>query len=180
MPISLTNSLTFFSFIFCFPFFPSTAKSFSYSGAIVNFTVPTAVFTLNITAQGAQGGLTSGATGPGGRGAKLFGVFTVQPNQILWIMVGQQPPTGGVSYFPGGGGATFIGIGSTYTSSLPLLVAGGGGGVYDGSLAPTTNAVITNVTGSGDGGGYSPGRSGNGAPSQSCGGSSKPTFLHKY
>ena len=137
---------------------------------IANFTVPSGVYSLNITAQGAQGGLTSGASGPGGYGAKLFGVFSVQPNQVLWILVGQQPPSGGASYYPGGGGGTFIGIGVTFNSSTPLLVAGGGGGVYSGALVSSTNAVITNITGSGDGGGSAPGRNGYGAPSQACGG----------
>jgi hypothetical protein len=90
----------------------------TYSGQIVNWTVPAGVNTINILANGAQGG------GGGGFGARMQGDFNVIPGQVLKILVGQM---GGLSQNQvgnGGGGGSFV----TLSDDTPLLVAGGGGG----------------------------------------------------
>ena len=38
--------------------------------------------------------------------------------------------TSGVGGYVGGGGGSFVSLGSTLNASVPLLVAGGGGGCY--------------------------------------------------
>ncbi len=129
----------------------------NYSGSIVTWTVPAGVTSINISAKGAQGG--SANTGTGGLGAIMTGAFSVTPGQVLSILVGQQP-TGGT--YAGGGGGTFVGLGATYTSATPMIVAGGGGGAYTG----TGGGASTGTSGNGP----VPGTSGNGAGSTSCGG----------
>ncbi|MEI6766445.1 MAG: T9SS type A sorting domain-containing protein [Bacteroidota bacterium] len=130
---------------------------FSYTGSIVNWTVPTGVGTITITARGAQGGSNGGT---GGLGAIITGTFTVSAGQVLSLLVGQQPPN---NYsFAGGGGGTFVALGSSYASASPLVVAGGGGGSSSGNGGDAS-------TGN-NGNGPAPGTSGNGAPSTSCGG----------
>lgn len=78
-----------------------------------------------------------------GRGADFSGTFLIsnsdQGNK-LWIAVGQMPSnnvpvtttyTGNVgnsgACFNGGGGGTFLGIGATLATAVPIIVAGGGG-----------------------------------------------------
>ncbi len=52
------------------------------------------------------------------------GVFYLQAGTVLQILVGAQPPTP-AGFFPGGGGGTFIGLGSSYATATPLIAAGG-------------------------------------------------------
>jgi hypothetical protein len=82
--------------------FNFAVASFSYTGAIVSWTVPTTAVWL-ITARGAQGG--SHASGNGGLGAYMQGSFSLSQGQVLSILVGQQPPINAFRY-PGGGGGT--------------------------------------------------------------------------
>jgi len=117
-------------------------QSYSFSGSVQTFTVPTGVTTLNIEALGAQGGNHSpgqyysgnsycGCNG--GNGADIKGTFTVTPGQVISIIVGQQgsDQSGGNSGNggAGGGGGSFV-----YTAGPNLLIAAGGGGggaLYD-------------------------------------------------
>jgi hypothetical protein len=139
-----------------------TVQTFSYSGTIGSFTVPPCVTTISMDVRGAQGGF--GNSGTGGLGARMTGVFTVIPGQVLRYLVGQCPGnvSSGSFTFPGGGGGSFVANGASIATSTPMCVAGGGGGGYGttGDNAP--------ITTSGTGG--NPGINGNGAPSSSCGG----------
>lgn len=140
--------------------------AFSYTGAIQTWTVPALVTSVTITAKGAQGGQAAVAN-VGGLGASVSGVFAVTPGQVLSILVGQQPaPNLGLR--PGGGGGTFVALGSSYATATPMIVAGGGGGSFTGGAGQA--GQILNVTTTGNGGGPVPGTSGNGAASTSCGG----------
>ena len=102
--------------------------------AIQSYIIP---FTGNyvLTAAGAQGG--AGAS-PGGRGARVEGLFYFRQGEILEIIVGMQGGAGWQRAFApdhtacggGGGGATWIWKTAAANSrpTWPLLVAGGGGG----------------------------------------------------
>jgi hypothetical protein len=67
------------------------------------------------------------STGVGGRGASIRGTFPLSAGQSLSFLIGEQPPLVPGKY-PGGGGATFVGLGANFSAATPLLVAGGGGG----------------------------------------------------
>ncbi len=131
-------------------------------GTIQTWTVPPCVTTVTIEARGAQGGFNS--SGTGGNGARMIGVFTVTPGQLLYVLAGKTPGlvTNTGHTYPGGGGGSFVGTGTSIATAMPMIAAGGGGGgeSVSGDAAP--------VTTSGTGG--SPGTNGNGAPSSQCGG----------
>jgi prepilin-type N-terminal cleavage/methylation domain-containing protein len=171
----------------------SGSVKFDYTGNIVNWTVPAGVTKINIITKGAQGGYVNyeanvfdpntgewlGAENKatiGGKGAYVSADFTVTPGQVLSILVGQQPDSPASDYgysFPGGGGGTFVALGSNYTTATPLLVAGGGGaaaGDWWGFGDTGQGGQVSNINSSGDGGGYNPGTNGNGAPSVECAG----------
>ncbi|WP_338868459.1 endo-1,C4-beta-glucanase [Myxococcus stipitatus] len=81
-----------------------------------------------ITATGASG--ASAVAGiPGGCGAKVSGVFSLQKNDTLQMLVGQMGTP--ATYSAGGGGGSFVA-----KSGSPLLIAGGGGGLRVGALVP--------------------------------------------
>jgi hypothetical protein len=117
--------------------------------------------TYQITAAGASGGYVSGSTP--GLGASMAGNFNLTAGTTLQVLVGQSPGLVSGNY-SGGGGGTFVAMGSNYATATPLLVAGGGGGAIGsstGANAPTTTS----------GTGANPGTNGNGATvSQVCGG----------
>ena len=115
-----------------------SSQTFSYSGSIDTFTVPSGITTINIEAWGAQGGYALNSSYSGGYGARMKGDFTVTPGSNLKILVGQQ---GGSTstYCSGGGGGSFVWVDGQAT---PLIVAGGGGGggaSSSGSEHGTTN-----------------------------------------
>ena len=105
----------------------ATLIDFTYTGSLVDFTVPT-TGTYQIVAFGAQGGngqivnfLGETIVSPGGNGAEIGGNFNLTASEVLQIAVGG---AGGDDITGGGGGGTFvIGPGNT-----PLVIAGGGGG----------------------------------------------------
>src|SRR5436190_19332353 len=105
-------------------------QTFSYSGTIQNFTVPTCVYVMTIQAKGAQGGYHSSSTVNSGLGADMKGTFTVTPGQVLKILVGQQPSI--ITAGNGGGGGSFV----TDIADNPLIIAGGGGGSSGGTDSP--------------------------------------------
>jgi hypothetical protein len=96
---------------------------FSYTGSIVEFTVPTSG-TYKIEAWGAKGGGGTTPVGPPGAYSKSF-VFLNKDERIK-ILVGEKGypgyNDGTFIYCGGGGGGTFIAKDRT-----PLCVAGGGG-----------------------------------------------------
>ncbi len=94
--------------------------TFSYTGSIENWTVPSGVTLVTIEARGAQGGNSS--YGTGGLGALIQGTVSVTPGEQLKVLVGEQGY--GDSDGAGGGGGSFI----TRSDDTPLVIAGGGGG----------------------------------------------------
>ncbi len=71
------------------------------------------------------GAAGNNASSGGGYGTKMKGDFELDNGDKLIILVGQM---GTSSYYGGGGGGTYVGIGASYNSADPLIVAGGGGG----------------------------------------------------
>jgi hypothetical protein len=117
----------------------SGSQTFSYSGSIVNWTVPVGVTSVDIETWGAQGG--NGNGGAGGLGARMKGTFTVTPGQVLKVLVGGQ---GGSGNQGGGGGGSFV----TTSANAPLCIAGGGGGgIWSAGYDYGTSAGTTSNTG---------------------------------
>jgi len=128
--------------------------TFSYTGAVQTYTVPPAVFSLLIDANGAAGGRSIGTT-PGphdpGLGGRVQTTLAVNPGDIINIYVGEVgldgvpggSATGGwngggagngafVSYGGGsGGGASDIRIGGTALANRVIIAAGGGGSGFN-------------------------------------------------
>ena len=133
--------------------------SFSFTGGMQTWTVPSDVTMVSFTAYGAQG--SNGSGGDGGLGAIIQGTFEVTPGDTYDILVGEQSlinyGTGGHNgNSTGGGGGTFVALNST-----PIIIAGGGGG--GGYVSGGTNASLTEDGAAGLGpGGASGGSSGNG------------------
>ena len=135
---------------------PPGTQTFSYTGSIQNWTVPTGVTSLSFTAEGAQGGSGTAGYGFGGLGGRVQGSLSVTPGQVLSIYVGQMPLSniGGFNgggnganntYGRGGGGATDIRIGGVALANRVVVAAGGGGG--------GTNCFSGNQNNGGVGGG---------------------------
>ena len=122
---------------------PPTAVTFTYTGQIVNWTVPNGVGSITIQAKGAQGG---GNSTNGGKGAIMKGTFDVIPGEVLKILVGQQGTADQAQtplhnfnvYGSSGGGGTFI----VKSNNTPLIIAGGGGGASIFNTAGQ-NALLT-------------------------------------
>ncbi|KKS51781.1 MAG: hypothetical protein UV82_C0019G0001, partial [Candidatus Magasanikbacteria bacterium GW2011_GWD2_43_18] len=138
-------------------------ETFSYTGSMQTFTVPSGVTSINIETLGASGGYSddgaAGNTRPG-KGAKMSGTFSVTPGQVLKILVGREgTPAEGVgsgNRAGGGGGGTFV----TDINNVPLIVSGGGGGESWASF--NVNGVDAVTTNTGTGGGSTSGRGGGG------------------
>ncbi|MBD2753918.1 hypothetical protein [Spirosoma validum] len=133
----------------------TTTQSFSYTGQIVSWTVPTGVTSLTIEARGAEGGFGDRQFGgdfiifPAGKGALIRGTVAVSGGQTLKILVGQKSPNRN-----GGGGGSFI----TTNTNAPLIIAGGGGG------SGTDYDLATKDGQSSRTGGANGGSDGNGGP----------------
>ena len=97
-------------------------QSFTYTGRIVTWPVPTGITSLTIEARGAEGGAALGSNVSAGKGAIISARMDVTSGQALSILVGQQLSGKGT----GGGGSFVVGPGSS-TAPVPLVVAGGGG-----------------------------------------------------
>ncbi|MGE0568032.1 MAG: T9SS type A sorting domain-containing protein [Bacteroidia bacterium] len=104
-------------------------NTFSYTGSLQTYTVPTGVTQITIEARGAQGGDNISLTNLGGKGAQMIGTFTTTPGQVLNIIVGQKGfnATSGNAFngAGGGGGGSFVYLPAALQ---PLIAAGGGGG----------------------------------------------------
>jgi hypothetical protein len=105
----------------------ATLFDFTYSGSLVDFTIPT-TDTYQILAFGAQGGdgtfcAATCFVGPGGRGAEIGGNFSLTAGEALQIAVGGMGASS-LEQVPGGGGGSFV----VAPGNTPLVIAGGGGG----------------------------------------------------
>ena len=108
--------------------------------------------------------MLSGAGGIGGRGASMQGVFSLTAGQVLTILVGQKGPQTGS--YPGGGGGTFVALGSSYTTAIPLIVAAGGAGVNPSGAGASTAIIGGQISTTGIGAYI--GSAGNGANAAPC------------
>lgn len=133
--------------------------TYSFTGGMQTWTVPSDVTMVSFTAYGAQG--SNGNAGGGGLGAIIQGTFTVTPGDTYDILVGEQSQItygtqGHSGNSTGGGGGTFVALNGT-----PIIIAGGGGG--GGALSGGVDASLTEDGLDGVGsGGASGGTGGNG------------------
>lgn len=144
--------------------------TYSFTGALETFTVPSYVTALTVELVGAQGGSGSST---GGLGGYIKGTLAVSGNSNVFIYVGGQngwngggaAGTGGAAGYTSsnGGGATDIRIGG-YALTDRKAVGGGGGG-----------AGRANCTTQGGGGGGYPGGIGGVGSNTKIGGSGTAT-----
>ncbi len=100
-----------------------------------------------VTAIGAAGAsATPGYVG--GRGAQLYGEFTLTSGQALRMAVGQLGSGAGSGGNGGGGGGSFV---FNVTGATPMLIAGGGGGTRGAALQNGCDASTTVFAVSGSG-----------------------------
>ena len=136
----------------------ATPFDFTYTGSLVDFTVPT-TGPYQILAFGAQGGSSNLiSVGPGGGGAEIGGDFSLSAGEMLQIAVGGAG-SDGLRAGAGGGGSFVVGPVNT-----PLVIAGGGGG--GGNVFGNSFAGQGGLTGPDGGsiGGNPGGTGGNGGP----------------
>ncbi len=122
----------------------SFSNTFTYTGALQTWTVPTGVYSMNVDASGATGGGVNAYDtyqSIGGAGGRVQATLAVTPGHVLNVTVGGQGAhTAGTGGFGGGGSdgvfsAIWPGAGGGGASSIvdnttttKLLFAGGGGG----------------------------------------------------
>lgn len=104
---------------------------------IQEWTVPT-TGSYSITLAGAKGGGTNG-----GKGARLYGEFSLTQGQVLKVLVGQMG-TASYNYGGGGGGGSFVWLATS--TAEPLIAAGGGGGQGGGGRAGVDASTTTSGT----------------------------------
>ena len=153
-----------------------TTKTFSYTGGVQTFTVPTGVTSLQITTAGAGGGSGLGSSGvspgSGGPGGQITGTAAVTAGSVLYLAVGQgggNALTQGSPCFSypsrgGSAGSGLFGHSGGSGGEADLCIAGGGGGGGGASFVLTdtrgTALVIAGGGGGGGGGGGFVGESG--------------------
>lgn len=121
-------------------------ETFSYTGSMQSFTVPSCVSVVTITAYGAKGAngadnINNGVGGTAALGSSVTGVMNVSSGAVLNVFVGGAAVgknggyngggNGGNTTSPlggGGGGATDIRINGIDPSNRIFVAAGGGGG----------------------------------------------------
>jgi RHS repeat-associated protein len=165
----------------------TSTVTIAYTASSTTYTVPSDVFRITVTTNGAQGA-SSTNSGAGGLGGKAIGTLNVASGTIFYVNVGGQngyngggsgafcSGCGAGSYDGGNGGGftTFAVSASATTSSILLLGAGGGGG--GGAGAGGTGGGLTGNTGVG-GGTALDGNGGSGA-TQNAGGAGGTASTH--
>lgn len=140
---------------------PPGSQTFSYTGSIVDFTVPSCVTQVTITASGAQGGDDQSAN-PGGLGARMIGTFSVTGGETLKVLVGEQGQDGiSQAYYRSGagGGGSYV---WQQTGNNLLIAAGGGGGAWGSSYPSTIHGSISTSGNNGHNAGGTGGNGGSG------------------
>lgn len=152
----------------------STTQTFTYTGGLQTFTVPSGVTSVGIQAWGAQGRMNSGGNVSGRNGGYATGNLAVTPGNTLYIYVGGGGGTSTSGGYNGGGnagnqvcagargggggGATDVRLNSTSIAAR-RIVAGGGGGAGGNRVSGCGRG-----SGGGGGGGYFGGGGGAGWP----------------
>lgn len=114
----------------------NTSQTFTYTGAVQKFRVPSGVTAIKITAEGSKGGGSGG-----GNGERIIALHPCTPLQMLDLYVGGVPwPDGGPGGFAGafagsaGGGSSSVRPeGLAFINSWLVAAAGGGFGESSGS-----------------------------------------------
>ncbi len=125
-----------------------TTITFSYTGAMQTWVVPSGVNSVVIKASGAQGG-NAAVGGTGGAGGYAEGTLAVTPGQVLNIFVGGQNGFNGggiggingnnvfggpsLGLAPSGGGATDVRVSGTALGDRVIVAGGGGGAGHNGT-----------------------------------------------
>ena len=105
----------------------------------------------NITANGAAG--AGSGSYYGGKGASIYGSFSLTSGEVICIVVGQMGVVGPVLGGAGGGGSFVYKKSNT---SLLIAAGGGGGGGHDVGFGGFGSSTTTPVSGGGNGnGGFS-------------------------
>lgn len=106
----------------------ATTETFSYTGAIEQFTVPAGIFSITMTVTGADGG--GDGTNAGGSGGTAIATYAVTPGEVLEVVVGEVG-TSSTTTTIGAGGGGGSGVRRAASSSI-LLIGGGAGGAGNG------------------------------------------------
>lgn len=163
-------------------------QTFKFTGSGQQFTVPTGVTKITITANGARGsaGVGDGASGgkydpPGGLGGRVTATITVRPGESLAVFVGGSGRHRGFNggrmglrRFGHGGGASDVRQGGGSLDDRVVVAGGGGGGGGVGYCASTSCGYGTGGDG-GVGGGRTGGPGGKGHGYLHAGGGSGGT-----
>ena len=149
----------------------SNQTTFSYSGSIANYVIPSNISRLKVDAYGAQGGhdLCSNGYNYGGLGARMSGTFSVTPGQTIQILAGGQGGNAALVCSRGGGGGGGTYVYNASTSTL-MIAAGGGGGAGQAGYGSATTAnanITTNGNAGSNSGGAAGGTSGSGGSATS-------------
>ena len=154
---------------------PTGTVTFSHTGAVQTWVVPSGVTSVNITAFGAQGNANAAGVSMGGLGGSASGTLAVTPGETLFINVGGGGITSVTGGFNGGGNGGSTGTclnargggggGASdvrqvaNTLANRRIVAGGGGGTAGNRVAGCARGA-----GGGGGGGFFGGGGGSGYP----------------
>lgn len=107
----------------------------------------------SIEAFGAEGGGSTGASFPGGKGSRIKGTFNLTQGTVLNIVVGQAGASAGSG--GSGGGGSFVYTGPIGGNGLLIAAGGGGGGGHDIGFGGPGSSTSQPVNGGGRGnGGY--------------------------
>jgi hypothetical protein len=128
-------------------------QTFSFTGSLQTFTVPSCVGQVSIDMAGAAGANAidvNPLNSVGGRGGRITGVLTVTPGQVFNIYVGSAGnATTGVGGYNGGGNGGLSSAGTGCNGGF----AGGGGGASDIRIGGITLSDRVVVAGGGGGAG---------------------------
>jgi YD repeat-containing protein len=133
----------------------ASTVTFPYTGAVASFTVPSDVYSLTITLDGAQGAASSSNRAAGGKGGQVSFTAPVASGTTFWYYLGAQ---GGNAV--GGGDISWFSPTGTFSTSTAWAIAGGGGA---GGMQVVPGACGSTGGGSGGSGGGAAGSVGSGA-----------------
>ena len=120
----------------------NNTEFFNTTNGIQLWTVPeTATYTIEAVGAGAFN------YRQGGNGARLRGTFDLDGGEVIQILVGQQPTSGGEGSQGGAAGGTFVTRAPHNTNASILVIAGGGGGGHNNGLQPNSNGNSAGTAG---------------------------------
>lgn len=124
----------------------NTKETFSYTGNVQTFVVPSGVYSVRIKCWGAGGGCGFNSLS-GGRGGYSQSEFLVQPADVLALTVGGggvSGTLGNIGGFGGGGNSSGGGGSGGGLCSVILNISGRSWGIYSGGGGGTNDGNSTN------------------------------------